>query len=83
MEAPDELIINGATWQREPSVGNSDGKLLSHYFQLNPSMVGSPELPGTLETCHGARNRRRFYWINQRVEKTAWTCVEYKEGAFQ
>lgn len=83
VDAPNELVINGTKWQRESSVGDSDVKLLSHYFKLNPSMVGSPELRGTPEVYHGARNRRRFYWIKQRMEKTVWTCVEYKEGAFQ
>lgn len=83
VEAPDELIINGTKWQREYSINNSDGKLLSHYFKSNPSMVGSPELHGTPEVYHGVRNGRRFYWIKQRMENTVWTCVEYKAGTFQ
>ncbi len=83
MEAPDELIINGTKWQRESSINNSDGNLLSHYFKSNPSLVGSPELHGTPEVYHGTRNQRRFYWIKQRMEKTVWTCVEYKKGSFQ
>ncbi|WP_339733623.1 hypothetical protein [uncultured Gimesia sp.] len=69
-------------WQKETSIGNSDGILLTHYFKSNPSMVGSPELHGTPEVYHGAKHRRRFYWIKNTLNKISWSCVEYKDGSF-
>ncbi|WP_417385732.1 hypothetical protein [Gimesia sp.] len=82
VNAPAELVIHGSKWQRESSIGKSDGKLLAHYFQQNPSMVGSPELAGTPEVYHGASQQRRFYWIHSSLNKTVWTCVEYKDREF-
>ncbi|MBN70629.1 MAG: hypothetical protein CME32_15280 [Gimesia sp.] len=82
VDPPAVLEIDGGHWQRETSIGKSDGDLLAHYFKANPSMVGSPELQGPPEVYHGTQRKRRFYWIKHQINQTVWTCVEYQAGSF-
>ena len=82
VDPPAILEIDGIQWQRETSMGKSDGDLLAHYFKANPSMVGSPELQGIPEVYHGTHHKRRFYWIKHQTNQTLWTCVAYQDGSF-
>lgn len=82
ISAPETLEIKGMKWQKEDSIGQQDSDLLKSFFRANPSLVGSPDLNGTPEVYHGAKHRRRFYWVRNTINDTAWTCLEYQAGAF-
>lgn len=81
--APAELVLNGAKWQKEASINESDQNLLSKYFRANPSLIDSPDLHGTPDVYHGAQKQRRFYWIHPMADQTRWMCLEYQDGGFE
>lgn len=83
IQPPEVFEFNGVKWRREDSLGQSDTRLLSRYFTMNPSMIDSPIMEGTPTVYHGARNRRRFYWVSGTATQPIWLCVQYEKGAFQ
>ncbi|QDT96943.1 hypothetical protein V144x_24140 [Gimesia aquarii] len=80
---PEVFEIDGTNWQREDSLGKSDTKLLSRYYEKNPSMIDSPLFKGAPTVYHGTKNRRRFYWIGGTATEPIWVCVHFENGAFQ
>jgi|GEM_PF-1971732 len=83
LQPPEVFEFNRVKWRREDSLGQSDTRLLSRFFKMNPSMIDSPVLEGTPTVYHGTRNRRRFYWVSGTATQPLWLCVQYKKGAFQ
>lgn len=70
-------------WRREDQLGDSDTRILSRYFQQNPSLIDSPAFTGVPAVFHGTKQRRRFYWIKETAGHPTWVCVQYASGRFQ
>lgn len=82
IQHPDVVEIDGVKWQRESSLGAADTKLLSRFFELNPSMGDSPNLTGSPTVYHATKKRRRFFWINESATEPIWTCIAFSNGKF-
>ena len=80
---PETFTAAGFNWSREQDLGSSDSRLLTRYFETNPSLAESPAFQGLPAVYHGTRNRRRFYWIQVTSESRTWVCLQYNQGRFQ
>jgi len=83
IQPPEMFNFDGVNWRQAKSLSNSDTKLLSRYFKMNPSMIDSSILEGTPMVYHGTKNRRRFYWIGGTATQPIWLCVHFEKGTFQ
>lgn len=83
IQPPEKFKVDGVNWLQADSLNKSDTKLLSRFFEMNPSMIDSPILEGTPTVYHGTKNRRRFYWIGATATQPIWACIHFEKGAFQ
>tara|TARA_R110002111_G_scaffold262289_1_gene337869 strand:+ start:172968 stop:173399 length:432 start_codon:yes stop_codon:yes gene_type:complete len=83
ISAPEAFESDGMKWRREARLGPSDTRILSRFFETNPSMVDSPIMKGVPSVYHGTSHRRRFYWIKGTASEPVWVCVHFERGAFQ
>lgn len=82
VDCPETFSAAGVNWIREQKLGSSDSRLLTHYFEANPSLADSPAFQGAPAVYHGTRNRRRFYWTQETCESPTWVCLQYDQGRF-
>lgn len=82
IQPPEVFESDAVKWRREDRLGDSDTRLLSRYFQQNPSLIDSPAFTGVPILFHGTKHRRRFYWIKETAGKPTWVCVQYARGRF-
>lgn len=80
-ETPQQLMIEGHNWTRKASVSSPDEKLLSGWFQQNPSVADNPLVQGQ-PTPYEYGSSRRFYWVSAADSRLDWFYVEFQENRF-
>ncbi len=79
-EHPETLVIDGASWTKQPWSDKLDRKL-QQYFQRNPQFADHPGF-GVDPICYTLGTTERIYWVSQIGETRQWLQLEIKGTRF-
>lgn len=82
VNVPDQIELDGITWQKQPDVQAPDKQCLTKFFSLNQELTGSPEFEGQPTVFTSGKSDRRFYWLNPAADGLRWQCVEFRKRKF-
>jgi hypothetical protein len=80
--APSHWNSGNTAWQQCPVVSESDQRLLDDFFRRHPAFSGSPEFMGEPMGFSSGTANRRFIWLRETPNGTAWSCIEFVSGKF-
>ena len=80
--APSHWNSGNTAWQQCPVVSESDQRLLDDFFRRHPAFSGSPEFMGEPMGFSSGTANRRFIWLRETPNGTAWSCIDFVSGKF-